>query len=427
MKLKTLQLHNFRRFRYKDLTLNEQFTVLIGDNGVGKTSILDGLAVSLGSYISGFSGVKSRYIRKADVHRKYKLFDIKLDIQEQYPVEVITEGIIDDENIRWAREINNYGGTTTSKNSKVIAAYAKRLEDKVRNGEEVILPVVSYYTTQRLWVTKNESVSKIKSNRLEGYENCLEPMSNIKKVFKWIEDLTYIGLQEGKKIQILEAVNIAVKETIQDCQGFEYNVKHKTLLVEINNEKIPFDLLSDGYRGVIGLIIDIAIKMATLNPFLGKNICKETPGVVLIDEIDLHLHPNWQKTIVDSLKRTFPKVQFIVTTHSPFIIQSLKPGELRKLDLDNEEIIAEYYVNKSIEEISENVMDVNEVQKSSLLIEKRKVAEEYFKLLREGFNPEDKDVDTIKKRLDYLESLYSDDVAYYAFLKVKREVTGWGD
>ena len=116
---------------------------------------------------------------------------------------------------------------------------------------------------------------------------------------------------------------------------------------------INFSALSDGYRNVIKIVTDIATKMCILNPYLGKETLKRTPGIVVIDELDLSLHPTWQRRIVGILKDLFPKVQFICATHSPFIIQSLEPGELTTLDT----ILDEAYSGQSIEDIAEACKD----------------------------------------------------------------------
>ena len=89
--------------------------------------------------------------------------------------------------------------------------------------------------------------------------------------------------------------------------------------------------MSDGYRGTLSLFADIAYRMAMLNPALGDRVL-ETPGVVMIDEIDLHLHPRWQARILEDLVRIFPNVQFIVTTHSPVVVASVPRGNIRVLD-----------------------------------------------------------------------------------------------
>ena len=102
---------------------------------------------------------------------------------------------------------------------------------------------------------------------------------------------------------------------------------------------------------MLAMVADIAFRCTLLNPKLGEEAAIKTLGVVLIDELDLHLHPSWQKQTVHNLKRTFPQIQFITTTHSPFVIEELDDGELIKLD---PEAVGEY-VDQSIEDIAENV------------------------------------------------------------------------
>ena len=96
----------------------------------------------------------------------------------------------------------------------------------------------------------------------------------------------------------------------------------------------PFESLSDGYRVMVGMVADIARRMATLNPALEDRTVLETPGVVLIDEVDLHLHPLWQRQVVETLLALFPQVQFIVTTHAPMVISSVHRNQVRQLSCD---------------------------------------------------------------------------------------------
>ena len=154
---------------------------------------------------------------------------------------------------------------------------------------------------------------------------------------------------------------------------------------------INFSALSDGYRNVIKIVTDIATKMCILNPYLGKETLKRTPGIVVIDELDLSLHPTWQRRIVGILKDLFPKVQFICATHSPFIIQSLEPGELITLDT----ILDEAYSGQSIEDI----------------------AEKYFSALKEAASEEE--LHNLKETLDILAAEYSDNPAYNAWMQQK--------
>jgi predicted ATP-binding protein involved in virulence len=95
----------------------------------------------------------------------------------------------------------------------------------------------------------------------------------------------------------------------------------------------PLSRLSDGLRTTIGLVADLALRAVQLNPHLGENAARETEGIVMIDEVDMHLHPQWQQMILPDLMRTFPKVQFIVTTHSPQVLSTVKRENIRLLSL----------------------------------------------------------------------------------------------
>jgi predicted ATP-binding protein involved in virulence len=116
-----------------------------------------------------------------------------------------------------------------------------------------------------------------------------------------------------------------------------------------------------------------------LNPHLGKYAAKKSTGVILIDELDLHLHPKWQRRVVDDLKRTFPAIQFICSTHSPFLIQSLEPGELIRLqDTD----AGGEYSNQSLEEIVEHVQGVPMPQRNRQAEVLSEAVEQYVKALK---------------------------------------------
>jgi len=140
----------------------------------------------------------------------------------------------------------------------------------------------------------------------------------------------------------------------------------------------------------------------------------------LIDELDLHLHPNWQRRIVADLKRVFPKIQFIATSHSPFIIQSLRKEELINLDTNNAKPEEDPY-KQSIEDVAEDIMQVEGMPRSNEFNEMIKVAEEYYGLLKQGKNGTK--VVNLRERLTELEARYSDDAAYVALLKAERAST----
>ena len=202
--------------------------------------------------------------------------------------------------------------------------------------------------------------------------------------------------------------------------GFDF--ARDELMLRFPDCELPFDYLSDGYRNMVAMAADMAVRCATLNPALGPDAASKTPGVVLIDEIDLHLHPKWQRRVVADLMRAFPLIQFVATTHSPFVIQSLpQTPEVRLINLDNE--AATVRENSSIEDITEEVQGVELPQMSQRKLEMLHTAEEYYRLLGEVPHATEEARQRLSQKLDELLP-FSDDLAYHAFLMAQRQASG---
>jgi predicted ATP-binding protein involved in virulence len=191
------------------------------------------------------------------------------------------------------------------------------------------------------------------------------------------------------------------------------------LTVGKGGTRLSLKQLSDGERAFIAVLGDLVRRLVLANPDLPNPL--EGQGVVLIDELELHLHPRWQREVVDKLRNTFPNIQFIATTHSPFVIQSLRAGELISLDPDE---FAEYS-NRSVEDIAENVMGVELPQKSKRYLDMMNAAERYYELLRSAASPEE--VHAAEERLAELTMPFSDDPAFQALLKLERAARAGGD
>jgi len=211
-------------------------------------------------------------------------------------------------------------------------------------------------------------------------------------------------------------VKAALQQAIEGCRRVEYHLR-LGLLVDIDGQpRLPFGMLSDGQRNMLALVGDLAIKAAQLNPHLGVNALLQTPGVVLIDELDLHLHPRWQQHIVEDLRRLFPEVQFIATTHSPFIIQTLRAGEL--ISLDTQPILETGYLG--VEEIARGLMDVPRPEVSPRYQEMVAVAKNYLTHLEEAKQTPPEKLAAFKMQLAESIAPYADNPAYQAFLEMKR-------
>ena len=346
MKINRLKLINYRCFKELKIDLQDRFTLLVGNNGSGKSAVLDGLAVGLASFFLGMDGAPSGSIHASDVRTECFMLGSRLERQAQYPSRIECEGVVNGQALVWARTLNTEDGKTTYGDANTLSRLSRSLAQKVRQGDpSVRLPILSYYGTGRLWAKKREKKKAAKVNlnsRFAGYADCLDAMSNEKLLYKWLEQMTYQELQEQKPVPELEAVKRAIvscfahsgnPEFKGDTAFCNYNIKtHEVEIVyhtlDGRTEAHPLNEMSDGYRNMLSMVADIAYRMALLNPQLLDKVTTETEGVVLIDEIDLHLHPAWQRHIVEALKNIFPKVQFIATTHAPSVIASVQQHEV---------------------------------------------------------------------------------------------------
>ncbi|MCP4136134.1 MAG: AAA family ATPase [bacterium] len=335
MRIEKLRLKNFRAFEEKEFSFSPQFNLLVGDNGSGKTAILDALSIAIGSWLLGIGGIDTRSIKEEEVRKKMISFEDSINFEPQYPVIVEAAGEVAGVHLKWARSINKKRGRTTRIGAKELEEISIDAEKKVSEGKTVNLPVVSYYGVGRLWLRPQE-YSKIEprhiDSRLEGYSFSHDPRLNEKDLVGWIKNQQYQSLQEGNDSAGFTAVKAAIVSCIDKCNRLDYIVKSNQLVVDIQDQGIqPFSQLSDGQRNMLAMVGDIAFKAAILNPHFGDQVLQKTEGVVLIDEIDIHLHPAWQRHVIEDLRHIFPKIQFIATTHSPFIVQSLREEELINL------------------------------------------------------------------------------------------------
>ncbi len=391
--------------------------MIIGDNGKGKSAILDALAVALGGYLQGISEVPSRTIHKDEVLLK----DFGEHVERQIPCRVEARGYFQDNEISWYRSIETISGSNTSKGTNPIAYQARDIAAEVRNGKEVTLPIMVFFGTGRLWVTKRgRKKTQSKGSRLVlGYKDCLWPSVNSKRFLQWFKTYELSIYQKQKDKKVLDSVKEAISTCVDEWDEIFFDFEEDDLVGYAHKgprNQLPYRLLSDGVRNMIGMVADIAYRCIVLNPHLKENAIRETPGVVLIDELDLHLHPSWQKKVVNDLKNTFPKIQFVASTHSPFIVQSLKSDELinldRKTDLNLQSL--------GIEEISEGVMGVTH-RKSAHFTEMEEVATEYFELVNKGKATEDaQELEKIKEKLDELLIPFSEDPVFTAQLKMEK-------
>ncbi len=353
MKLKSIKIKNYRCFKDVEIDFDNRVTLVVGKNGAGKTAILDAVAVSVGTFLLGIDGGVGRSILKDDARYEFYDLDGTIDSQHQFPVKIESIGDCrNEENVKWVRSLNSENGKTTIKDAVELTSIAKKVQQQIMKGyKTLILPLISYYGTGRLYAQKKEK-RNIKSltefRRQVGYVDCMAAESNEKLMLNWFQTQTLKSLQKQQKTGVLEPPILlkTVEKAICRCYerisgsknaSISFDLDTHRLMLEFETaegdaQKFAMDEMSDGYKNTLSMIGDIAYRMAVLNPMLGEQVLERTPGIVLIDEIDLHLHPQWQQTILSDLQAIFPKIQFIVSSHAPAVINSISREKIRILD-----------------------------------------------------------------------------------------------
>lgn len=343
MNILRLKLKNYRRFSELEVDFHPKLTVLVARNGQGKTTILEAICAAFGTFVGAFDLGKAEHISQSDV-RLARLSNLP-ETEPQFPT--LIEAYSDMVSCSWARELTGPKNKTTIKDALPITNYGKNLQEKIRSDQTTNLPLVAYYSTARLWkVHKNtERKSVLSESRTMGYEDCLSPASSFTQLQQWMTKATLASLQqqqmsgyEGANLSDrIKGIQIAV-DTVLAAEGwsnFHYSLTYEELAMSHNDHGIlPVSILSDGVRAMIALVADIAFRCVRLNGHLGEKATKQTSGIALIDEVDLHLHPEWQQMVITQLTQAFPKIQFIITTHSPQVLSTVHRDNIRVLSFD---------------------------------------------------------------------------------------------
>lgn len=432
MRIDQLELTNFRCFEHRAFTFSPGFNVLVGENGTGKTAVLDAIALGLGPFVEGFTSALPRARTKLpDSDARFVVHESgeAINVETQWPVALDFVATYQQQ-WTWRRAFQADGEVSSPdwNSPPNVQGIARRVQAGVAAGTPIDLPVLAYYRASRLWldptVTKDETIAP--GSRARGYESWDSSDARATKLTTWFKTQELIAWQEKTEPRLLAVVRDAIKGCIELCTDVRFVARYDELMLRFGDERwVPFRLLSDGLRNMCALVGDLAYRCAELNPHLGAEATRETSGAVLIDEIDLHLHPRWQRAVVEDLRRTFPKVQFFATTHSPFIIQSLREGELVVLD----EREPHPYVNRSIEDISEEIMGIDEPQRSERFQQMIDAAKDYYRKLDaiRAHGGDEGRAKTLKAELDRLLEPFRDDPAYVAYLEYRREASGVDD
>lgn len=336
MHFESVKIQNFRGIKELELDLKPGINILIGDNGMGKTTALEAMVVALGSYLLGVPKILSVGIQQDDFREEVEIIAGASKQKTYYSPNILFDLNLGGKTYSGSRTRTDRSGKGRTRTvSGQISGYAQELTEK--NGSN--LPVLMYMGISRVVAAKRSDFGKTQKNMLDdrrcGYVGCLDSMIDKNSIIEWVKKMAYEQALQKKKMPEYEFFNSTVSRIMQKMNDLEevpeirYSATHGTVTYVENGKDYPLGYWSAGYQSLLWMVMDITFRIALLNPEIDTSVNAE--GIVLIDEIDMHLHPKWQWKILNVLEENFPKIQFIVATHSPVIIASNKDANLIQL------------------------------------------------------------------------------------------------
>ena len=422
MILRELAVTNYRSFKNESFLFSERVTVIAGVNGRGKSSILDGLSLLLSRLLPKVTPAKGgyKYLRPQDIYLGAEALKLTLTASfENIPVTFSVE----------------YDQQDGQRPTKLLPQIEQEIRRIYGNPQEVgdAAPIAVYYTTDRAaYRLPKRLLTGLIQNQRAAYHGALfnrqiDFRDFMSRYRGWAESVAQGNDPYGKNQRTLNTIDRAIREFLPGFGDVRVGIDPLRLLVSKNGQQLDLTQMSDGERSLLAMMIDLCRRLVLANPELGDPL--QGAGVVLIDEIELHLHPQWQRNVVEKMRITFPNVQFIFTTHSPFVVQSLRQGELRLLgENDDDEALQDpgEYASKGLEEVTTKVMGIEEpniVPRYTAMLD---AAREYYQLLETAQVGDEQQLAALKDRLDELTDLFPDEPAYRAFLEVQR-VAAFGE
>lgn len=408
MRLSKITLSNFRCFERLELDLHPRLTVLVGDNGAGKTALLDAIASALSPVLTYLSSANQRLSGRGIQDGDFRVIQWpQFGGKARWGMADITQLQVETfDGLSW----DVWRASTKGKKPEQtigqteLKHYLQSIAESYATGHPHLTPVIAYYGDRRGNIGVPIRLRAAKQNY--GYPaaaliGALDSMSDFREMLAWFDQEEAAELRENKGVVDEDFVEsptlVAVRTAIEELLGGAYsnphfNRDHKFLLErKSDGAYLMVSQLSQGYQSMLALAMDFSRRLAIANPQLQYGsvdfqrhfldllgdadhllvesgyqdsvnpfqsaLAMGAPAIMLVDEIDLHLHPSWQQRVLGDLMRTFPLTQFIVTTHSPQVLSTVRRENIRVLSPDQSgNIIATEPMARTYGEPSGDVM-----------------------------------------------------------------------
>lgn len=380
MRLKKITLDNFRCFKTLEIDLHPRLTVVVGENGAGKTAVLDGIATALSPILTHLSSANQRLVGRGIKDTDFRLEPRSVRGKEKWgPADFSQVRAETYDRLAWdywrpsaaGKEPTHKVGTTELKKRM------QSVSDSYKADKPKFTPVIAYYGARRGYIEVPERLRNAKENYdypASALFGALDSLSDFREMLAWFDQEEASELRANKGVVdenyeeslALTAVRAAVGWLLENnYDSPHFNKDHKFVLTrKADGAQLFVSQLSQGYQSMLALAMDFSRRLSIGNPHLSHGNSQgndalfdafsdmalldpehsktfdtpyldapamSAPAIMLVDEVDLHLHPTWQQRILGDLMRTFPLTQFIVTTHSPQVLSTVSRDNIRVL------------------------------------------------------------------------------------------------
>ncbi|WP_146187746.1 AAA family ATPase [Limnohabitans sp. T6-5] len=352
--IEKLQLKNYKAHSSLRVEIDERFSVIAGRNGAGKTSLLKAFldaAVAYTPFVT--TSPWQGFLEGADI--PYETRDVNgssLRFVKNYPVEIEACGRLG-QIFGWNISKTESMASVSSSwnNPTVIDSPFQSLVPKGQIDSEqaskTTLPLIIFYPADRSWNHAGTNAIQALSQKItrkDAFQTFTNASSQVQALIHWITARSLERLQTATETGVsfkdvkddeLAWASAAIHTVLPEFESLRYDMKRQAVVVEWSNTAqadtaapVLFEHLSDGQRTVMSLVLDIARRMLILNGHLREKTLQDTPGLILIDELETHLHPRWQREITRGLAQAFPSAQFVASTHSPQVLSELRAEQI---------------------------------------------------------------------------------------------------